>query len=184
MVLSYCCCSRSTLAIKRWHHTPEMRLTQFSNLTSDAFYSIMKCLWEITQWTELMIQMTNANSLKVFPISCSREMFALPARNYPACNIQSGVPQTLTDYAAVCGIQHLTEWVNEVWLHIFICSLCFNLIYSKRRRSGAILHHINICLISYAAALVYFCKTAALLDTGYTEQWVLLVLFLHNSTVQ
>lgn len=90
-----------------------MRLTQISNLTLDVFYSIMKCLCEITQWTEL-IQMTNANSLKVFPISCLREMFALPARNYPACNIQSGRPQTLTDYAAVCGIQRLAEWVNEV----------------------------------------------------------------------
>lgn len=161
-----------------------MRLTQISNLTSDVFYSIMKCLCQITQWTELMIQMTNANSLRVFPISRLREMFALPARNYPACNIQSGRPQTLTDYAAVCGIQRLTEWVNEVWLHIFICSLCFNLIYSKRRRSGAVLHHINICLIAYAAALVYFWKTAALLHTGYTEQWFLLVFFLHNSTDQ
>lgn len=160
-----------------------MRLTQISNLASDVFYSIMKCLCKITQWTELMIQMTNANSLRVFPISRLRDMFALPARNYPACNIQSGRPQTLTDYAAVCGIQRLTEWVNEVWLHIFICSLCFNLIYSKRKRSGAVLHHINICLIAYAAAL-YSWKTAALLHTGYTEQWFLLVCFLHNSTGQ
>ncbi len=111
-------------------------------------------------------------------------MFALPGCNYPACNIQSGRPQTLTDYAAVCGIQRLTEWVNEVWLHIFICSLCFNLIYSKRRRSGAVLHHINICLIACASPLVYFCKTAALLDTDCTERRFLLLYFLHNSTGQ
>lgn len=150
----------------------------------ELFYSIMKCLCKITQWTELVIQMTNASRLRVFPISRLREMFALPARNYPACNIQSGRPQTLTDYAAVCGIQRLTEWVNEVWLHIFICSLCFNLIYSKGRRSGAVLHHINICLIAYASPLVYFCMTAALFDTDCTERWFLLVSFLCNSTGQ
>ncbi len=141
-------------------------------------------LCKIKQWTELMIQMTNASSLRVFPISRLREMFALPAAITQHAIFIQDARRPWQIMQRCVGSSVSLSGVNEVWLHIFICSLCFNLIYSKRRRSGAVLHHINICLIACAAPLVYFCKTAALLDTDDTERWFPLLYFLHNSTGQ